>query len=725
MAKMIEKTIQSGIRQFAACLMTAATTSLAAAAVPAMLGHVDETKYEFLATGDFDGNGHADMVVVEKKSGKYRLGYQAAEGQFNWVSVRKSDIKNVTGVAVGRLLKPDYDAMAFSSSELNQINVLDAHSQVAASKPVTTQTTGLGPTAMAAVDIGGDGNTPLHDLYVATVFNDPDPHVLSLLRAKDGDFAPMDEDFPQKQELARANPITLTAGGSSYVAVVLRGKEANGFRMDVMSSGKPVGAVTLDGLPVQSEYLIGRLMAGGKIHAVFYGVGGKQIVSRAMEESGGKITPSAAQSFEFEQPVRQAWLLPHGDGSRLLVVGGEGEQATIYSFDGTSAPKALQSFAAPTNEYFSGAFAFKDRFVLLSGPSGKGWSSRYHRYNRQGEQYEAAGSWDLPTLDEVDVMIHARLVANQKAATEADMKAYTNRIPGTAVTYVMLPIPGGEFVMGSPEGETNRNADEGPQHKVKISPFWMGRCEVTWNEFELFMYPDEEKKFRANNATDAEADALADVVARPTKPYVEMSFGMGKDGYPAIAMTQHAANKYCQWLSAKTGHFYRLPTEAEWEYACRAGTTTTYSFGDDVSKLGEHAWYEDNSDFKYHKVGIKKPNPWGLHDIHGNVLEWCLDQYETNYMRYQDGVVIDPWNRATKPYPHSARGGSYDDEKTRLRSAARRGSERAWKMQDPQLPKSVWYFSDAPWVGLRLVRPLKVPSPEELSKYWTSGVERD
>ena len=150
----------------------------------------------------------------------------------------------------------------------------------------------------------------------------------------------------------------------------------------------------------------------------------------------------------------------------------------------------------------------------------------------------------------------------------------------------MVPIPGGEFVMGSPDTEAGRKPDEGPQHKVKISPFWMGRCEVTWNEYELFMYPDEERRTRATVPTDAAGDKLADAVTHPSKPYVEMSFGMGKDGYPAISMTQHGANKYCQWLSAKTGHFYRLPTEAEWEYAARAGTTTAYFFGDDTEQAG-------------------------------------------------------------------------------------------------------------------------------------------
>jgi formylglycine-generating enzyme required for sulfatase activity len=220
-------------------------------------------------------------------------------------------------------------------------------------------------------------------------------------------------------------------------------------------------------------------------------------------------------------------------------------------------------------------------------------------------------------------------------------------------------------------------------------------------------------------------DKISDAVTRPTKPYVEMSFGMGKDGYPAISMTQHAANKYCEWLSAKTGQFYRLPTEAEWEYACRAGTSTAYSFGDNSAKLDEYAWYEKNSDFKYHKVGTKKPNPWELYDMHGNVAEWCLDQYEPNYNAVGAGDSADPLVKATKPYPHVARGGSWDDEADRLRSAARRASDKTWKQQDPQLPKSVWYHTDAQFLGFRIVRPLMVPSAEQMQGYWNSGVEKD
>ncbi len=336
---------------------------------------------------------------------------------------------------------------------------------------------------------------------------------------------------------------------------------------------------------------------------------------------------------------------------------------------------------------------------------------------------------EAPRGDEKETVkgIHEHILKTTQEKEAAEMKPYKENITGTGVGFEMVPIPGGEFAMGSPEAEKGRQPDEGPAVKVKISPFWMGKLEVSWNEYELFMRPEIELDLRKKNPTEEYVDKIADAVSRPTKPYVEMSFGMGKDGFPAISMTQHAANKYCEWLSARTGHFYRLPTEAEWEYAARAGTTTAYSFGDDPSQLGEYAWWGKNSDWKYQKVGKKKPNPWGLHDIHGNVLEWTLDQYDAEWFKKNAGqVLVDPWNRATKPYPHSARGGSWDDEDPgKLRSAARRGSDKSWKVQDPQLPKSIWYHTDAQFLGFRVVRPLKVPSAEEMEKYWNNGVHKD
>ena len=311
-------------------------------------------------------------------------------------------------------------------------------------------------------------------------------------------------------------------------------------------------------------------------------------------------------------------------------------------------------------------------------------------------------------MDETELVdkLHQRISAGPKG----DLKPYKKTIPGTTVDFEMVPIPGSEFLMGTPESDNGRK-DDRPRHKVKIEPFWMEKFEVTWDEYRLFMFA------RLSGETPG-TDSVADAISRPTRPYVEMSFGMGINGYPAISMTQHAANKYAEWLSAKTGQFYRLPTEAEWEYACRAGSTTAFSWGDDASKADEYAVYGNNSNGKYAKVGTKKPNPWGLFDMHGNVMEWTLDQYIADSYGHSSD-----WERSKDPYPHSVRGGGWSDDAKALHCGARNSSDASWKAQDPQLPKSIWYLTDAQWLGFRIVRPLKVPSAKEMRAYWNNGVE--
>jgi formylglycine-generating enzyme required for sulfatase activity len=325
-------------------------------------------------------------------------------------------------------------------------------------------------------------------------------------------------------------------------------------------------------------------------------------------------------------------------------------------------------------------------------------------------------------LGAADVPKSPEEVKDASAETEAQMKPYTDVIVSGDVTFEMVPIPGGKFLMGSPQSEQGRKDDEGPQHEVEIKPFWMGKHEVTWDEYEIWMFNLDIQRRELNKVEPTEREKLADAMTRPTKPYTDMTFGMGKEGFPAICMTQHAAKNYCKWLSAKTGRYYRLPTEAEWEYACRAGSKTAYSFGDDPGQLDEYAWYFDNSQDKYHKVGQKKPNAWGLYDMHGNVAEWTLDQYIPDYYQAFAGkVTLNPWVVATKLYPKAVRGGSWDDDPEALRSAARRGSNRDWKQQDPQLPQSIWYLTDALFLGFRVMRPLEEPPAEEKAKLWDAG----
>jgi formylglycine-generating enzyme required for sulfatase activity len=294
---------------------------------------------------------------------------------------------------------------------------------------------------------------------------------------------------------------------------------------------------------------------------------------------------------------------------------------------------------------------------------------------------------------------------------------YVERIPDTDVSFPMVAVRGGTFHQGSPITEPGRRDTEGPRHKVELKPFWMGKYEVTWDEFYAYMREKDlnitDKPLRpALNPRQAKADA----VSKPTRPYIDETYGFGADRYPAFDMSHHAAMKYCEWLSAKTGRAYRLPTEAEWEYACRAGSSDPYPFGRDPATLGEYAWFKDNSPTDVHPkgcthlVGKKRPNAWGLHDMLGNVAEWCLDEYDPDF--YDSW----PWEKTPlgpvklpgkQQYPHAVRGGSFRSPAEGCRAAARGRSEKAWNKADPEDPQSVWWLVPGGRVGFRVVRPVE------------------
>ncbi|MBA3484284.1 MAG: formylglycine-generating enzyme family protein [Pirellulales bacterium] len=344
-------------------------------------------------------------------------------------------------------------------------------------------------------------------------------------------------------------------------------------------------------------------------------------------------------------------------------------------------------------------------------------------------------------------------------AVEVDgrfMIPYVEKMPGAETSFVMMPVPGGEFLMGSPEGEADRGEDEGPQVRVTVDPFWIGRNEVTWAEYQTYMrmynifkqlqtLKMNRKKEQADgddakdwelveeHAWDGKLEGQQDVdaVTSPTPLYVPDHTYMAGDqpDQPAVTMTQYAARQYTKWLSGITGHEYRLPSEAEWEYAARAGTDTAYSFGDDPADIEKYAWLMENSDYATHPVGTKEPNPWGLYDMHGNAAEWTLDEYAAD--RYEklgkDAVAAgEAVHWPTKLYPRSIRGGSWLDEPPMARSAARHKSEEdEWKLSDPNLPLSPWWYTEEPamGVGMRLVRPLKELSDEDEQRAWEADVD--
>jgi formylglycine-generating enzyme required for sulfatase activity len=318
------------------------------------------------------------------------------------------------------------------------------------------------------------------------------------------------------------------------------------------------------------------------------------------------------------------------------------------------------------------------------------------------------------------------------------MVPYTQRIPGTDVSFEMVPVPGGTFQMGSPETEADRRDDEGPQVEIQVKPMWVAKEEVSWAEYKQFMnLYSVFKEFEARQIRKVDDKNRYDAITAPTELYdPSFTFEYGEeDDQPAVTMTQYAARQYTKWISRVCGVQYRLPGEAEWEYACRAGTQSAYSWGDLADEIDEYAWYIDNAYEGPVAGGEKKPNAFGLYDMHGDVAEWTVDRYsEDGYAALADkpGLTAESavqWPE--KAYPAVARGGSWEMEASDLRSAARLPSDDvSWKEEDPNYPRSPWWFTSDPsrGVGFRLFRSYNELPAEAIAKYWevnTEDVQRD
>lgn len=294
---------------------------------------------------------------------------------------------------------------------------------------------------------------------------------------------------------------------------------------------------------------------------------------------------------------------------------------------------------------------------------------------------------------------------------------FNEKIPGTNVSFDMVAIPGGKFQMGSPDDEQFRKPDEGPLRPVTVSKFFMAKTEVTWNEYMAF--------FRATGSqgrTEGQvvANKNVDAISGATPPWGAPDQGWGKGTRPAITMSWHAANVYCQWLSKVTGKKYRLPTEAEWEYACRAGTQTPYFFpgdpkkftslglfkkvfGRDTAVIASQVVYKENSASKTKEPQSVKENPFGLKNMSGNAAEFCLDFYSAETYKSDSTEVVDPRGPA-RGQEHVIRGGSFKNDARDVRSASRDFTKtKAWLVTDPQMPKSIWWYSDVIDVGFRVV----------------------
>lgn len=307
-------------------------------------------------------------------------------------------------------------------------------------------------------------------------------------------------------------------------------------------------------------------------------------------------------------------------------------------------------------------------------------------------------------------------------ATVNSFESFTEKIPNSSVSFKMVAIPGGTFKMGSPVDEPFRKANEGPLTEVEISPFFMAEIEVTWDEYLAF-YAQTAAEGRSTDTEGLRKTGASetDAISGATPPYGQPDQGWGMGRRPAISFSYHAAETYCRWLSQVTGKTYRLPTEAEWEYACRAGTTTPYFFEGDPNKfektgfrakiskndtavINTYVIYRGNSPSKTQTPDMVKPNPFGLKNMLGNVAEFCLDWYQEDILStYNEVPVKDPRGPETGE-EHVIRGGAFKDMAGRVRSAARDYTKtEEWLKTDPQIPKSIWWYSDCFNVGFRVV----------------------
>lgn len=302
------------------------------------------------------------------------------------------------------------------------------------------------------------------------------------------------------------------------------------------------------------------------------------------------------------------------------------------------------------------------------------------------------------------------LAAGLAIAADAPKK-YTETVTaknGTKISFDMVLVPGGSFTMGSPDAEAGRKPHEGPQIKVRVDPFYLCTTETTMELF-LAYYAETgtgKKDVAEGDATPVAAPSVpagADAITGPTPVYGDLSMGFDKT-HPAIGVTWHNAATFCKWLSSKTGKKYRLPTEAEWEFAARAGSATPFGDCDSPSALGDFCWFDGNADRMPHPVGKKKPNAFGLYDMRGNVWEWVEDFYSaTAYQEAGTGEIANPTGPKDGKV-HVARGGCYDSADTELRCAFRGFEENWWRMNDPQIPKSKWWLPQMDIIGFRVAR---------------------
>jgi len=311
----------------------------------------------------------------------------------------------------------------------------------------------------------------------------------------------------------------------------------------------------------------------------------------------------------------------------------------------------------------------------------------------------------------ISLMVILMMICSSVIA-QRGLRSYKVKIPNTDVQLKMVAIKDGNFNMGSTYSAVNSGEDERPIHHVELDAFWIAEHEITQELYQLFLDRSVDH-LRRDGVKNPMIIVDVDQIPRPPIPAMDSTRVQVPGTHPAVNMTQAEASAFCEWLSAMTGAYYRLPTEAEWEYACRAHRESEYHF-DKTESVDIYAWNRFSSNGSAHAVKGKKPNRWKLYDMLGNVAEWTLDHYATR--GYDNHKIRNPTILLEEDAPAVVRGGSWLKHPSSLRCGAREALDPRWEEYDE--PQERAHKSES--VGFRVVRPYFMPNtPEEQTSYWS------
>jgi len=425
---------------------------------------VYESEREFYTTGDFDGDGREDFVIVDKASGDYRLGYQLTAGNHTWVKPRASGVENVTGFSVGHLLATNRDALAFTAPDANRVNILDASSATVAGLPVSAFPSSIGPNLVVAMDVGGAGNTPLlDDLLVATSFNGaPLPSQLGLMRNDGAPFTSLPGALSSAQLFTRGNRVVLQSGRAPMAGLIISNATDTFVAYD-LTGGALVQAAAVSGLPGGSASVFANFDGSTNSQFLFYAPGQSNLLLRPVQEVAGTLQFGAGASFHLGLAISQVLTLPGAANTKLLILFGQGERARVYNFNGSAAPALVQEFTAQSGELFTGAgVSGGNNFVLYSGRNGSRTSTFFQAYNFNGSSYTPGASGSLPSLHPLTAPANVFLFAQEPfVAPSLNLLRSLNAGDWSAQMLTPLPTPGevsvaSESFLGGSQGLRNR-----------------------------------------------------------------------------------------------------------------------------------------------------------------------------------------------------------------------------------------------------------------------------